>query len=143
MTVKEKIIEEISSKFKDGMSFSTANVKSIISSVTLDAIKVVQPPSKLKKGDVFTSMVGTKVRPCVVIKIVKDTVIYVPLTTADCINSLSPYTSRFLRDGWFTNTISTCEIEYATKNFICVFDNQKDLRVAINALKEYYKGIIW
>lgn len=99
--------------------------------------KVNIPPSKYKKGDVYADNCGGKKRPVVIIKVLKDFVIGIPLSTKkDCLN-LHPYKSRFFGEGWFSKQFCILNIEYLDKAFIGVFDNNKNLNEAIKKLKEF------
>lgn len=98
----------------------------------------VKAPSRLKKGDMVLVLNGAKQRPAVIVKVLKEEVILMTLTTQKDIYSLSPAKSRFLdRDSYFCKGFSTISIDLAKRIFIGPFDNPRLLNEAIRLNKEY------
>jgi hypothetical protein len=121
----EKVKRDLANKFTATSSY-------------LGGLRGVQRPCKIKKGDVITAYEGTKARPAVVIKVLKDgTVMYIPLTSTDNIHCMSPSSSRFFGEGCFTKSINVCSKEYALEYFVGIYDNMKALNLAIKSIKEF------
>lgn len=140
----EELKRNIAESFKPQLSYLGSHIKTVIMETDFKVLKRhSNPPSNIKKGDVFTSLQGTKPRPCVVIKVLRNrTVVYVPLTSTENIHCLTPYNSRFFGEGCFSRTISVCTEEFATTNFVGVFDNMKDLNEAIKELKMFLNKVL-
>ena len=114
--------------------------KTYIGSFVVQKIKEVDCddthlPTVLKKGDVIKLESGIKVRPCVIIKVYKDFVIAIPLTSTENIHNLCVSSSRFFGEGWFSNTYVIVPIGLALERFIGVYDDMKVLNNAIKELK--------
>ena len=116
MPSKSRVLEDIDKIDKQSLSISM--VKYLINSINVEP----NIPMYFKKGDIILNEVGYK-RPCVVIKVEKDFLLTIPLsTTKDCLN-LCKYKSRFLRDGFYSKSIVAIKTDYARNNFIGIFDN--------------------
>lgn len=112
------------------------DVKEILESIT-SVGDAKQKPMKIRKGDVFRSFTGKKLRPCVVVKVLKDVVIAIPLsTTEDCIN-LAPFNSRFFGENYFSTCLTTHCFEEVNKGFVGILEDNKSLNSAIKLLKEF------
>lgn len=92
-------------------------------------------PTTLKKSDVIKHQAGSKIRPCVIIKVKTDKVICLLLTSTENIHYLCESKSRFFGNTYFSNEYKVIEIERAKRNFIGVYDNHKYLNNAIKELK--------
>lgn len=126
------------SKFIDNSTFSSKQVKYIIESTSGKSIRPMSKPDRIKKGDVIILTQGAKNRPCVVTRVLKDsTVVFIPLTSTENVHCLTEFKSRFFGEGCFSKSFSVCTMETALENFVGVFDNNKDLNIAIKTLKEY------
>lgn len=90
-------------------------------------------PEELKRGDVVNLFHGIKKRPCVVLSVKEEMVIYIPLTSTTNINNLCESKSRFFGAGNFSNSYGVCKLETALESFIGVYDNDLSLD---NAEKE-------
>lgn len=93
-------------------------------------------PKHLKKGDIIKNGVAFKVRPCVVIKVEKDIVYSIPLSTTENSNNLCETKSRFFENSYFSKSIVSNTIEVALKNYTGIYDNSKHLNKVIKQLKE-------
>lgn len=140
----EELKRNLAENFKPQLSYLGSHIKTVIMETDFKVLKRnSNPPSNIKKGDVFTTQFGTKSRPCVVIKVLRDrTVVYVPLTSTENVHCLTPYSSRFFGKGCFSRSISVCTEEYATTNFVGVFDNMKNLNEAIKELKQFLNKVL-
>lgn len=96
-------------------------------------------PTTLKKGDVIVLQTGTKRRPAVVIRVKKDKVVTIPLTSTENIHNLCKGNSRFFGETWFCNEYRLVEIEQARKAFVGIYDNTKALNEAIKELRTFIK----
>jgi hypothetical protein len=133
MPFKSEVLETITKP-----TYSQKEVRILVNSVT-SSIK--SAPEYFKKGDVFYTGVGTKRRPAIVVKVLKDRVFAIPVTHEDGIFSLLTFHSRFLGDGYLTNNIVSANILYVRENFLGVFDNNKALNQGIKLLKEIINSI--
>lgn len=129
MPSKEKILSEI-----PNVAHSGAQVKHLISSISFIEDNA---PTVLKKGDCVLQQCGPKSRPVILVKILKDIVVGIPLSTTKDELTLCISNSRFRRDGYFTNQITTMSKEYAKKFFIGTYDNNKALNNAIREMKQF------
>ena len=114
-------------------------VKEFVNSVTCE--NSPQVPNVYKRGDVVKVRVNAtsdKPRPSVVIKVTKEYLVSIPLTSADGTNSLCESTgSRFFKDCYFCNTYVVTPLHIADINFIGVYDSPKSLNNAIKNLREF------
>lgn len=127
--VKHLVIERINLE----KNYKGSEVAHIVNQVT----SIKNDVTKLKKGDVILQVSGAKTRPAVIIKVFKDRVITIPLTSEENPHSLFKANSRFFGESWFCNLYMISTIEYAKNNFAGVYDNSKDVNKAIKALKEF------
>jgi hypothetical protein len=132
----EQLKKELANKFTPTTTYLGNFVKQTIMQSDFKELKSIQPPQKIKKGDVFIAQFK-KPRPCVVVKVLKDsTCFYMPLTSSENVHCGTPYKSRFFGEGCFSKTISVCTEEYALFNFVGVFDNVRDINQAIKDFKK-------
>lgn len=123
---------------QEDKTYSYKHVKQLLEHLT----GVIEVPSKLKRGDVFSQHCGVKKRPVVIVKVLKDIVIGIPLTTNEDELAMTPHNSRFFRGGWFTNQLITARIEYVEDNFLGVLDDNKSLNEAVKQIKQFYNGVL-
>jgi len=137
----EEVKRELLSKFTGHQTYIGSFVKEVITKTDFKSIqesRVTNPPEKIKKGDVIIVTEGTKTRPAVICKVLKNgTCIYIPLTSSENIHCLSYSKSRFFGEGCFSKSFSVCTEEFAIRNFVNVYDNMKDLNKAIKELKQF------
>ena len=106
--------------------------------ITLISAKGVSgTPISIKEGDVYVSYCGAKKRPCVVVKILKDVVVGIPLTSGENIHSSVSYKCRFFNEGFLCNTIDIASKEYVLENFTGIFEDKKAIKLAIENIKEF------
>ena len=129
MPTKQELLESI--RLSKKTSYSVAEVNNFITSISTKETKVPY----LKKGDVITHMVGTKVRPCVVAKVTLNTCWVVPLSSTEDELNLYESKSRFFGKGHFSKAIVSVKMDFAKSNFIGVYDNPKRLNRALRAIK--------
>lgn len=134
MPSKEQIITSLNKT-----SYSKSEVQHLINSI--NSIQSLREPKidYIKKYDYFLyeSATNVKSRPFVVVKVLKDTVIAIPLsTTKDALN-LIPSRSRILKEGYFSKQFLTVHKEVAIKNWVGIYDNTKLVDKAVKSLKEF------
>lgn len=133
--------DELNSKFISTATYSGKQIAHIINQSSVKALHNRLKPNEIRKSDVITVKTASKVRPAVVIKVLKDrTVVYIHLTSSDNIHCMSPSKSRFFGEGCFTYGFSICSEEYAIDNFIGVYDNTKAVNQAIKDLKTFFNN---
>ena len=133
----EKVKRDLVSKFTPTSTYLGSHVRKEITDTNFRILKNTYRPSKIKKGDIITVYAGTKCRPAVVVKVLKDgTCLYIPVTSTENVHCMTPFSDRMLGDGCFGKTLSVCTEEYAIDNFTGVFDNTKALNQAIRDFKE-------
>jgi hypothetical protein len=118
--------------------YSGREVKAIVSSLK----KEVPKPNTLKKGDIFTTFVGSKSRPVVICRVLGDIVVGIPLSTTEDELTLMPFKSRFLGENYMSKMLITSTYEHAMENFAGVFDNNGVLNKAMKELKIFYNIIL-
>ena len=112
------------------------DVKGILESITAVGISKIRPTT-LKKGDVFRAFTGKKNRHHCVIKVTKDVVIAIPMSTTDDCITLSPFSSRFFGENYFGTCLTTHCLEEALGNFCGVLEDIKSLNRAVKELKQF------
>jgi hypothetical protein len=131
---------EVLAKVTPTSTYIGTKVKEFINEVTCD--NDYTAPLIFKKGDVIRVRIqkdgSSKPRPSVIVKVHKDYVVSIPLTTTNDINVLCENTgSRFFKEGFFTNTYVVTSIEKAKEDFLGIYDSNKSLNNAIKNLKEF------
>lgn len=133
----EVLKRKIADKFTNTSSYLGSHIRKEIMETDFKHLRSIHKPFQIKKGDVITVFEGTKSRPAVVIKVLKDrTVLYLAVTSTENIHCMTPYKSRFLGEGCFAKAFSICTEEFALENFTGVFDNMKALNLAMKDFKE-------
>lgn len=97
-------------------------------------------PDIIKKGDVYIST-HFKPRPHVIIKVCKDKVYSIPLTTTNNEFVLCKCNSRFFTESYFSNQLTMVKISYFKNNFIGIYDNTRHLNKVIIQLVEHIKSL--
>ena len=98
-------------------------------------------PDKLRKGDVIVLPIGVKTRPCAIIKVLKDMVVALPMTSSENNHSVTPYNSRFFGEGHFSNDMTTCYIDVAKDKFVGILDDKESLNIAISNFKKFVEKL--
>lgn len=129
---------EVLAKVINTNTYIGSAVKMMINEVTCEDSPTV--PNTLRKGDVIKVRInkdGTpKPRPSIVIKVTKNYVVTIPLTSAENENALcASYGSRFFKDCFFCNTYVIIQIDIAKEGFLGVYDSNKSLNNAIKELR--------
>lgn len=134
MSSKKEVIEKIIPT----QNYLGSFVKSMILEITCEEKQ--HPPLTFKKGDVIRICKPlNKPRPSVIIKVTKEYVISIPLTSTESVHCLAESESRFFSTGCFCNSYEVTPLEVAKESFIGVYDNPKALTNAIKELRVFIK----
>ena len=98
-------------------------------------------PTKLRKGDVIVLPIGAKTRPCVIIKVLKEVVVSLPITSSENSHNITPFNSRFFGEGHFSNDMVTCNLDLAKDKFVGILDDKESLNIAISNLKKFVEKL--
>ena len=127
-------VQQTIDTLQEDKKYSAAHIRHLLNHVTLS----VEAPNEFKIGDAYIDSCGAKRRPVIIIKVMEDFVIGIPLsTTEDCLN-LVPYKSRFFGEGFFSNQLVTAKIDYVKDSFVGVFDNDENIKEAVEKIKKFY-----
>lgn len=128
--------EDVLKKINPTSTYIGSAVKGFINEVTCEAKTA---PDFFKKGDIIKvgSSQSDKKRPSVIVKVAKDYVVSIDLTTTENLRVLCESKSRFLKDSFFCNSYTITPIDLAKESFIGVYDNMKVLNQAIKELKVF------
>ena len=127
--------KEVLDSFQANQSYLGSFIKDKITSISAKGVSGT--PISIKKGDVYVSYCGTKKRPCVVVKILKDVVVGIPLTSGENIHSSVPYKCRFFGEGYLGKTIDIASKEYVQSYFAGVFEDKKAIKEALENINEF------
>ena len=127
--------KEVLDSFQANQSYLGSFIKDKITSISAKGVSGT--PVSLKKGDVYVSYCGTKKRPCVIVKVFKDFVVGIPLTSGENIHSSVPYKCRFFGEGFLGKTIDIASKEYVKTYFAGVFEDKKAIKEALENIKEF------
>ena len=127
--------KEVLDSFQANQSYLGSFIKDKITSISAKGVSGT--PISIKKGDVYVSYCGTKKRPCVVVKILKDVVVGIPLTSGENIHSSVPYKCRFFNEGYLGKTIDIASKEYVQSYFAGVFEDKKAIKEALENINEF------
>ena len=127
--------KEVLDSFQANQSYLGSFIKDKITSISAKGVSGT--PVSLKKGDVYVSYCGTKKRPCVIVKVFKDFVVGIPLTSGENIHSSVPYKCRFFGEGFLGKTIDIASKEYVKTYFAGVFEDKRAIKEALENIKEF------
>lgn len=133
MPTKQEVLDSIQNR-----TYTESEVIGLIHSIKNNSL--FNNPSKILKGDIillYNNTKGIKKRPAVVIKVLKETVVVLPLTTTNDHNVLMRFNTRFKEENYISKNMNTLTIEYAKENHIGIFENRRALNKAIKLFKEY------
>ena len=140
MPEKEEVLNSIENR-----RYHSNEVKNLVNSVrTSPNYLDNMSPQYVKAGDIFIAQGGAKKRPYVVISVREKQGIAItcPLTTTNDELAITPYTSRFLGEGWFTSQLVTVKLDFIKANFGGVLENRAVIRQFKKDLKQFYKGLL-
>lgn len=133
MPNKEKVLESLTNK-----NYSYAEVKHLINTISRESTQ-----STLRKGDVIKlAGSGPKCRPAVIIKVLKEYVLVMPMSTTKDSLTLIAHNSRFFEAGYINKSVVTVPLHYAQNNFLGVLDQSTVVNKAVKMFKEYINKII-
>lgn len=128
--------KELIDSFQPTQTYLGSFIRSRVNEISNET-RSVNCPVSFKKGDVYVSYCGAKKRPCVVVKILKDVVVGIPLTSGENIHSSVPYNCRFFGEGYLGKTFDIASKEYVLENFTGIFEDKKAIKLAIENIKEF------
>lgn len=139
MPNKQEVLNNI-----QNVAYSAAQVKHLIGSITsIEGKFSTLVPLTLKRGDVWREACNIdKKRPIVCVKVLKDIVIGIPLSTTKDHYFLHDSKSRFFGEGYFVNQIVTSTHKNALDNFCGVYDNPKMLNDACRQMRIFLNKVI-
>lgn len=134
MPAKEVVITSLNKS-----NYSKSEVQHLINSI--NSVQSIRDPKVdyVKKYDYFLYEAATssKSRPYVVVKVLKDTVIAIPLSTTKDNLNLMPSKCRVLKEGYFSKQFITVHKDLALRNWVVIYDNHRMVDKAVVALKKY------
>lgn len=120
-------------------SFALSQVRHIVRAL-LPYMQDCKTPINSKKGDVFQGTgVNGKPRPFVIVKVVKDGVYAIPLTTQEDEYTLISHDSRFMKPGFLANQLVFVKDDHVKKHFVCTFDDSRSLNKAAKLITDRIK----
>ena len=128
--------KELIDSFQPTQTYLGSFIRSQVNQISNET-RNVNCPTSFKKGDVYLSYCGVKSRPCVIVKVFKDFVVGIPLTSGENIHSSVPYKCRFFGDGFLGKTIDIASKEYISNYFVGIFEDKKAIKLAIENIKEF------
>ena len=128
--------KELIDSFQPTQTYLGSFIRSQVNQIYSET-RNVNCPVSFKKGDVYLSYCGVKSRPCVIVKVFKDFVVGIPLTSGENIHSSVPYKCRFFGEGYLGKTIDIASKEYVQSYFVGVFEDKKAIKLAIENIKEF------
>ena len=128
--------KELIDSFQPTQTYLGSFIRSQVNQICSET-RNVNCPVSFKKGDVYLSYCGVKSRPCVIVKVFKDFVVGIPLTSGENIHSSVPYKCRFFGEGYLGKTIDIASKEYVQSYFVGVFEDKKAIKLAIENIKEF------
>ena len=72
-----------------------------------------------------------------IVKVFKDFVVGIPLTSGENIHSSVPYKCRFFGEGYLGKTIDIASKEYVQSYFVGVFEDKGAIKEALENIKEF------
>ena len=115
--------KELIDSFQPTQTYLGSFIRSQVNQIYSET-RNVNCPVSFKKGDVHLSYCGVKSRPCVIVKVFKDFVVGIPLTSGENIHSSVPYKCRFFGEGYLGKTIDIASKEYVQSYFVGVFEDK-------------------
>ena len=128
--------KELIDSFQPTQTYLGSFIRSQVNQIS-NGTRSVNCPVSFKKGDVYVSYCGVKSRPCVIVKVFKDFVVGIPLTSGENIHSSVPYKCRFFGEGYLGKTIDIASKEYVQSYFVGVFEDKKAIKEALENIKEF------
>ena len=128
--------KELIDSFQPTQTYLGSFIRSQVNQIYSET-RNVNCPVSFKKGDVYLSYCGVKSRPCVIVKVFKDFVVGIPLTSGENIHASVPYKCRFFGEGYLGKTIDIASKEYVQSYFVGVFEDKKAIKLAIENIKEF------
>lgn len=128
--------KDLIDSFQPTQTYLGSFIRSQVNQISSET-RSVNCPVSFKKGDVYLSYCGVKSRPCVIVKVFKDFVVGIPLTSGENIHSSVPYNCRFFGEGYLGKTFDIASKEYISNYFVGVFEDRKAIKLALEEIKEF------
>ena len=128
--------KELIDSFQPTQTYFGSFIRSQVNQIYSET-RNVNCPVSFKKGDVYVSYCGVKSRPCVIVKVFKDFVVGIPLTSGENIHSSVPYKCRFFGEGYLGKTIDIASKGYVQSYFVGVFEDKGAIKEALENIKEF------
>lgn len=128
--------KDLIDSFQPTQTYLGSFIRSRVNEISSET-RSVNCPVSFKKGDVYLSYCGVKSRPCVIVKVFKDFVVGIPLTSGENIHSSVPYNCRFFGEGYLGKTFDIASKEYISNYFVGVFEDRKAIKLALEGIKEF------
>lgn len=128
--------KDLIDSFQPTQTYLGSFIRSRVNEISNET-RSVNCPVSFKKGDVYLSYCGVKSRPCVIVKVFKDFVVGIPLTSGENIHSSVPYNCRFFGEGYLGKTFDIASKEYISNYFVGVFEDRKAIKLALEGIKEF------
>lgn len=128
--------KELIDSFQPTQTYLGSFIRSQVNQISNET-RSVNCPVSFKKGDVYLSYCGVKSRPCVIVKVFKDFVVGIPLTSGENIHSSAPRKCRFFGEGYLGKTIDIASKEYVQTYFAGVFEDKRAIKEALENIKEF------
>lgn len=128
--------KDLIDSFQPTQTYLGSFIRSQVNQISSET-RSVNCPVSFKKGDVYLSYCGVKSRPCVIVKVFKDFVVGIPLTSGENIHSSVPYNCRFFGEGYLGKTFDIASKEYISNYFVGVFEDRKAIKLALEGIKEF------
>ena len=128
--------KDLIDSFQPTQTYLGSFIRSQVNQISSET-RSVNCPVSFKKGDDYLSYCGVKSRPCVIVKVFKDFVVGIPLTSGENIHSSVPYNCRFFGEGYLGKTFDIASKEYISNYFVGVFEDRKAIKLALEGIKEF------
>lgn len=129
MPTKQEVYDSVENK-----TYTQKEVSALIHTISnkelANSVKVI------KKGDVFINIKSNKARPFVVLKVFKERVLSISMSTTEDYMNIMPFSCRIFGDNYFSFNIQLVSADEVRKNFVGVFEDKKSLNEVISIVKE-------
>lgn len=130
MPTKQEVLKSIEDR-----SYYGKEVRHIITSISKTQQPSQFPLQSVRKGDVFLYDRIDKVRPCVVIKVIKDMCIALSMSTTKNWMNLGQFNCRQFGQNYFNMNVFLVESSYVRNQFVGIMSDRKSLNESIKLLK--------
>lgn len=129
MPTKQEVYDSVENR-----NYTQKEVKALIH--TISNKELSNCVKTIKKGDVFTNVKANKTRPFVVLKVFKERVLAISMSTTEDYMTVIPFSCRIFGDNYFSFNIQLVHVDEVRKNFVGVLEDKKALNDVIRIVKE-------